>query len=356
MSENFFTVVDFRLQHGGTLPEAVLSYKTYGQLSRSRDNAVLFPTCFGTRHSSNERLIGPGKALDTEKWFVIVPGLLGNGASSSPSNTPPPFDRGRFPRITLLDNVRLQYAIVRAAFAIERLHAVIGRSMGAQQAYQWACLFPNMVPRLLPFCGSARTSRSNYVSLAGLKAALTADTQWSNGEYETPPLAGLPAISRLYASWALSHGFYDRKLDQTMLGFSSSEDFMVRHWETTFEGRDANDLLAQIATWQHADISGNDTFRGDLGRALGAIRARTIVMPCRTDQFFLVADSEREVQSIKDAELRVIESDWGHWAGTAGTDPVDIAFIEQTITDVLEDRRSRSPHRPSPSSSPDTAC
>ncbi|MCP3387784.1 alpha/beta fold hydrolase [Bradyrhizobium sp. CCGB12] len=341
MSENIFTVANFRLQRGGTLPEAKLAYKTYGTLSRAKDNAVLFPTWFGTKHSSNEWLIGPGKALDTDKWFVIVPGILGNGASSSPSNTPAPFDRGRFPLATLLDNIRLQYALLKAVFLIERLHAVIGRSMGAQQAYQWASLYPDMVPRVLPFCGSARTSRFNYVFLAGLKAALTGDASWKNGEYETPPLGGLHAVGRLYASWALSYRFYDRQLDQTMLGFSSPEDFMTRYWEKTFEGRDANDLLAQIATWQQADISDNETFGGDLKRALGAIRARTIVMPCRTDQYFLVADSEREVQLIADAELRVIESDWGHRAGTGGTDPVDIAFIERAVTDVLEDRRPR---------------
>lgn len=341
MSENIFTIANFRLQRGGTLPEAKLAYKTYGTLSRAKDNAVLFPTWFGTKHSSNEWLIGPGKALDTDKWFVIVPGILGNGASSSPSNTPAPFDRGRFPLVTLLDNIRLQYAMLKAVFLIERLHAVIGRSMGAQQAYQWASLFPDMVPRVLPFCGSARTSRFNYVFLAGLKAALIGDAAWKNGDYETPPIGGLRAVGRLYASWALSYRFYDRQLDQTMLGFSNPEDFMVRYWEKTFEGRDANDLLAQIATWQQADISDNETFNGDLKRALGAIRARTIVMPCRTDQYFLVADSEREVQLIADAELRVIESDWGHRAGTGGTDPVDIAFVERAVTDVLEDRRPR---------------
>ena len=109
--------------------------------------------------------------------------------------------------------------MIRAVFAIERLHAVIGRSIGAQQAYQWACLSPDMVPRLLPFCGSARTSRFNYVFLAGQKAALTADTNWSNGEYETPPLAGLRAVGRLYASWALSYRFYDRQLIKPCLVF-----------------------------------------------------------------------------------------------------------------------------------------
>lgn len=339
MSDKTFTVVNFRLQRGGVLPEVHLAYKTYGKLSRARDNAVLFPTWFGTKHSANEWLIGPGKALDTEKWFVIVPSILGNGASSSPSNTPPPFDRGRFPVMTLLDNVHLQHMMLRAVFLIERLHAVIGRSMGAQQAYQWACLYPDMVPRLLPLCGSARTSRFNYVFLAGIKAALTGDANWQNGEYQTPPLGGLHAVGRLYAAWALSYRFYDKLLDQTMLGFSGPEDFMMNYWEKTFENRDANDLLAQIATWQQADISDNETFDRDLARALGAIRARTIVMPCRSDQYFLVADSEREVRSIADAELRVIESDWGHRAGTGGTDPIDIAFVEGAISDLLEDRR-----------------
>jgi homoserine O-acetyltransferase len=99
--------------------------------------------------------------------------------------------------------------------------------------------------------------------------------------------------------------------------------------------RDANDLLAQVWTWEHADISRNGTFRGDLAAALGAIRARAIVMPCRTDLYFPPEDSENEVAHMANAELRVIPSVWGHRAGAPGTDPADIRFLDEAIRDLL---------------------
>lgn len=333
-----FDVPRFRLQRGGELPVARIVVQTHGTLSAARDNAVLFPTWFGTQHTNNAWLIGPGKALDTERYFVIVPNMLGNGLSSSPSNTPPPFDRARFPMISLLDNVRLQHHLVTDRFGIEKLHAVIGRSMGAQQAFQWASIYPAMVPRLLPFCGSARTSRFNYVFLAGIKAALTADADWNNGEYESSPARGLAAVGRLYAAWALSQPFYRARLDQTALGFDDLETFLTEFWEKSFLGRDANNLICQIKTWQSADISDNETFGGDFVAALRAITARTIIMPSRTDLYFVPEDSAFEAEHIPGAELRVIESIWGHRAATDNTDPHEIAFLEKSIRDLLDDR------------------
>ena len=332
-----FEVPNFQLQRGAVLPIARLTVQTYGHLSKARDNAILFPTWFGTQHASNEWLIGPGNALDTDKYFIVVANILGNGLSSSPSNTPPPFDRSRFPFVSLLDNVRLQHRLVTERFGIERLHAVIGRSMGAQQAFQWACAYPHMVPRVLPFCGSARTSRFNYVFLAGIKAALTADAEWKDGEYLLPPKRGLAAVGRLYAAWALSQPFYEAKLDQTVLGFADLEAFMSDYWEPSFLQRDANNLICQIATWQQADISDNDMFRGDFIAALRAITARTIIMPSRTDLYFVPANAEFEATHVPNAELRIIESVWGHRAATAGTPPEEIAFLAQAIRDLLND-------------------
>jgi homoserine O-acetyltransferase len=104
----------------------------------------------------------------------------------------------------------------------------------------------------------------------------------------------------------------------------------------SFIGRDANNLLAQIATWQQADISDNARFHGNLAAALDAIRARTIVMPSRTDLYFVPEDSAREVALMPNAELRVIESVWGHRAATHGTDPTDMEFLGRAIRDVLD--------------------
>ena len=87
-----FEAGDLDLQSGETLREAKLAYKTHGRLNASKDNVVVFPTFFGGRHTQNEGMIGEGRALDPNKYFIIVPNLFGNGVSSSPSNAAPPYN------------------------------------------------------------------------------------------------------------------------------------------------------------------------------------------------------------------------------------------------------------------------
>src|ERR1700687_1727794 len=128
-----FDLGDVALQSGITLPQAKLAYKTYGKLAATRDNAVLMPTYYGGRHINNEAMIGAGRALDPARWFIIVPNMLGNGLSSSPSNTPLPFDRASFPSVTLYDNVVCQHWLVTQKLEIDRLRLVVGFLMGAQQ-------------------------------------------------------------------------------------------------------------------------------------------------------------------------------------------------------------------------------
>src|SRR3989442_604759 len=106
--EGVFTLGDFPLQSGSILRHAKLGYKTHGQLNSAKSNVILYPTPFAAQHGDIEWLIGPGKALDPDRYFVIVLDQLGNGLSSSPSNTPPPQDRIRFPTITVQDDVAAQ--------------------------------------------------------------------------------------------------------------------------------------------------------------------------------------------------------------------------------------------------------
>src|SRR5256886_9695874 len=185
-----FDLADFTLSSGATLRGARLAYKTYGTLSENRDNAIVYAMWYSGRHWENECLIGDGMALDPAHYFIIVPNMLGNGLSSSPSNTPPPYNGPRFPDIRVQDNVRAQHKLVTERFGIGRLVAVTGWSMGAGQTYQWAVSYPAMVPRILPFCGSARTSRHNIVFLEGVKAALTADAAWKYGWDDEQPWRG----------------------------------------------------------------------------------------------------------------------------------------------------------------------
>ncbi len=325
---------DVVLQSGMTYRNARLAYQTYGRLDAARSNAIVLNTPFGATHADVEFWIGPGRALDPEKYFIVIPNMFGNGLSSSPSNTPPPFDRGRYPHFSVCDNVTLQHRLVAGTLGIRRLRLAVGWSMGAQQAYHWAALYPEMVERLAALCGSARTSPHNFVFLEGVKAALTADAAYRDGWFHEHPVRGLRAMGRVYAGWALSQAFYREELWRKT-GASSLEDYLVSAWEGNFLRRDANNLLAHIWTWQHADASANDLYRGDFARALGAITARALVMPGATDLYFPVADSELEVRLMRNAELRPIPSLWGHRAGSNPFDAADSGFVDGALKGLL---------------------
>jgi homoserine O-acetyltransferase len=329
-----FDLGDFTLQHGATLRGAQLAYKTYGTLADDRGNAIVYPTWYSGRHWENEWLIGPDKTLDPGRYFIIVPNMLGNGLSSSPSNTPPPYDRARFPDVTMYDNVAAQHRLVTERFGIERLPLVTGWSMGAGQTYQWAVSHPGMVERIAPFCGSPRTSPHNIVFLEGVKAALTADTAFAGGWYDTLPVTGLRAAARVYAGWGFSQAFYWDAV-YTQMGYTSLEDFLVGFWEGFFlDDRDPNNLLTMLGTWQNADVGRTPGFDGDTVAALSSIKARALMMPAEKDLYFPPEDERWAAQYIPNSEVRVIPGVWGHFAG-GGANPEDVAFIDTALRELL---------------------
>jgi homoserine O-acetyltransferase len=331
---SIFEAGDVVLQSGLTYRNARLAYRTYGTLDAAKSNVVVYPTSYAAQHYDLEWAIAEGKALDPTKYFIVIMNKFGNGLSSSPSNTPPPFDRGRYPHFTMTDNVRVQQRLMQEVFGIERVCLVYGFSMGAQQAFHWGALFPGRVERIAPICGSAKTSPHNFVFLEGVKAALCADSAWQDGWFATQPVRGFQAFGRVYAGWGLSQAFYREEVWRK-IGFSSLEDFLVGSWEAGFRRRDANDLLAMLWMWQHADISANELYGGDFAKALGAIEAKAMVMPCETDLYFTVEDNRREVARMKHAELRPIPSIWGHRAGNPMFNPEDAKFIDEAVKELL---------------------
>ncbi len=328
-----FELGDVALQSGATLRGAKLAYKTYGTLNADKSNVIVYPTWYSGQHYDNEWLIGEGMALDPQNYFIIVPNMLGNGLSSSPSNMPPPYDRARFPQVTFYDNVAVQHRLVTEKFGIEKIALVIGWSMGAGQTYQWAVSYPEMVERIFPFCGSAKTSLHNVVFLEGVKVAIQTDVAWQEGWYDEQPNKGLRAVGRVYAGWGLSQAFYREKLYLEM-GYSSLEDFLVAFWEGFFLRKDANNLLAMLWTWQNGNIGNTPGFGGDFEKALGAIKAKAVVMPGQTDLYFPPEDNEYEVAHMPDAEFQVIPSIWGHFAG-GGINSVDTEFIDSSVKELL---------------------
>jgi homoserine O-acetyltransferase len=320
------------LEGGVTLPSLKLAYQTHGALNAEKSNVVVFPTWFGGQHPSNMWIIGPDHPLDPAKYFIVVINIIGNGRSSSPSNTPAPFDGPRFPYVSVLDNVKAQRRLLTEVFGIDRIALVIGRSMGAQVAFQWGAYYPDSVERILPFVGSARTSIHNYIFLENVKTAITSDPEWLDGEYKEPLTLAFRRMRLVFDSWGVSQSFYRQKLHLAM-GFATTREYLDRPQASAVT--DGNDVLAQVATWQGADISNNEKYGGDFALALAGITAKAIVMPSRTDLYFPPEDSEIEVARMPNAELRVIPSVWGHRAGAPGTTAVDIAFIDAAVRDIL---------------------
>lgn len=326
---------DVRLQRGATIRNCKLAYKTFGQLNAEKSNVIVYPTWYSGQHYDNEWLVGRGRALDPDKYFIVIPNMFGNGLSSSPSNTPEPYNAARFPQVTAFDNVVQQHRLVTEKFGVSRIRLVTGWSMGGLQTFHWGALFPDMVERIAPFCGSAKCSRHNFVFLEGVKAALTADAAWNNGWYTAKPEKGLRAMARVYAGWGFSQAFYRHELDLRTLGYSSLEDFLVSFWEGFFLPKDANNLLTMLWTWQNGDISDNPLYKGDLKKALGAIKAKAFVMPGSTDLYFPPEDSENEVAHMPNATFVPIKSVWGHFAGGPGTSKEDVAYLDTKLKELL---------------------
>lgn len=236
-----YSLGDFPLTSGETLPNAVIAYKTYGSPSLP---AIIYPTWFSGAISDNEWLIGPDKALNPSQYFIIVPAMFGNGQSSSPSNSPSSLRP--FPDISIRDCVTAQHRLITEHLGVTHARCILGWSMGACQTYQWITQYPDFTDLAVPFCGSARTSVHNQVFLEGVKSALLSAKRASSagsargestpaGDYSTwneeERTAGLKAMGRVYAGWGFSQAFYREKLYETKLGYTSLEGFMINFWE-----------------------------------------------------------------------------------------------------------------------------
>ena len=269
-----YDIHDFQF-HTGPKQSVRVAYRSFNP---SASKVVCIPTCYGGR--INSTLNYTSGAL--KEYHVVVIAMLGNGESSSPSNTP------TFPKLDYRDCINSQYQLLTRHLGVKVLDAVIGFSMGGQQAYYWACMYPDFVKNAIPICGSARTSPHNWAFLEGPKAALMNSVDYADGAYRTKgikPVRGLHAFGRAYCAWAMSASWFREKLWQTKLGYKTVNDFMVAQWEQSFESWDPEDLLVLANMWQAADV-GALRDDGNFEKALESIKSKILVMPARTDQYF----------------------------------------------------------------------
>ncbi|KAF8159871.1 alpha/beta hydrolase fold protein [Crassisporium funariophilum] len=318
---------------GGVIPEAITAYRTYGNPAHP---CIVFPTCYGGKLDSQTYMVGNDKVLNTQRYFVVTFALFSNGESSSPSNTPSPWNGPYFPAVSYEDNIRAQYAVLQY-LGVQKVHMVVGFSMGGQQAYYWPVVYPDYVERYVAICGSARTSPHNQCFLEGPKAALAASKDFDNGHYKSQPQHGIRAFGRVYSAWAYGQTWFREHQYLQNGRFTDLAGFLREDWEQGFLGEwDANDMLSLLHTWQSGDVS-QVRDKGDLGKCLSEIKAKGLIMPSKTDLYFPPEDSEDEVAYMKNtARLVVIDTIWGHMAG-GGSNKRDDDFIEAEIQKFLDE-------------------
>lgn len=344
----YFDIGGFPLESGMLLPSgAKLAYRVHGPSSSSSqsDGVILHPTSFDAVHTDLEYQIGPGKTLDTNKYTVIVPNLLGNGVSFSPSLSS--MEDG-YPLITIGDNVRLQRKLLREELRLSsptfKLKLVYGYSMGGLQAYDWAISYPEEVERIAVVCGAANCSELNAIFLSSLEAALTADSSWDvqTQRFRVHPTKGLRAFATIYAGWGVGSSYYEEQSYKDA-GYTSADDFLARSYIPAFAHCDANDLLSQIRTWRTTTRAD-----GTLQQALSmVIQAKVLLMPCDTDRYFTLKASKHEAdllglrqqqeQQQISVVLRPIWSTSGHRAGDPHRPELaaELAYIRKNVHELL---------------------
>lgn len=334
-----FVISNFRTESGVTLPEARVVYATYGHLNAAKDNAVLLPSHYMANYHGYEWLMGPGRCLDPSQLYLVATELFGNGRSSSPSNTPEPYHGPRFPVMTIRDNVEAVHRLLTEELKLTHLRALIGFSMGAEQAFQWAVSYPTFADRIVATSGTAKTYPHGVVRLEGQIAAIITDAAFQNGDYKAPPTKGLEAFAMVWMGWLYSQEWWRRELWRATVQPGTTFEQFVENRRTHFiPGADANDLILQMRTWERHDVGTTPGFNGDVERALRSIKVPLLYMPSETDLYFPVGDARFEATFIPGVTLAPIPSLWGHTAGAA-SNPADGKFLNETIGHFLAGRR-----------------
>jgi homoserine O-acetyltransferase/O-succinyltransferase len=335
-TEHTFVIHNFKTESGAVLPEAKIVYGTYGQLDAAKDNAILLPSHYMANMRGYGWLIGPGHALDPTRLFLVTSELFGNGRSSSPSNTPEPFHGPRFPVMTMRDNVNAVHQMLVEQYGIQHLQAVIGFSMGAQQAFQWAVSYPTYMNRIVATSGTAKTYGHGIARNESEIDAIAADCTFNHGDYTAEPEKGIEAFNAVWTAWLYSQEWWRDELWKTDAKPGTTLQQVLDQYRTHFiPNADANNLILQLRTWESNDVGATPGFNGDEQKALRSIQAQVLYMPSATDLYFPVGDARYEAQFIPHVTLLPIPSLWGHPAG-AGASPADEKFLNENIAAFLK--------------------
>src|SRR5436309_12404319 len=184
-AQQFAELGDFRLRNGGVIHDFRLGYRTLGKLNAERSNAVLWPTWLGGKSEDLLQFVGPARVVDSSRYFVILVDAIGNGVSSSPSNSKSQ-PLMKFPEFTIRDMVESEHRLATDVLHLSHLRAVMGLSMGGMQTFEWAVAYPDFMDLLIPMAGSPQSTSFDKLLWTAQIDAIELDPAWNHGNPTEP--------------------------------------------------------------------------------------------------------------------------------------------------------------------------
>ena len=340
-TQKHYSSIDMLLEGGQKIEDAIIAFSTWGVLNKNRSNAILICHALsGDQYAAGinpvtkkegwwQNMIGPNKVLDTNKYFIICPNVLGGcmgttGPSSINKSSKRPYGLS-FPIYTIKDIVNMQVKLIDY-LKIEQLFSILGGSMGGMQVLEWASSHSNRVYTAIPIAGSYRHTAQNIAFHEVGRQAIMNDPNWNEGNYYEQiekPRHGL-AVARMIAHITyLSEGAFQKKFGRDMqnkvLSWGFDADFQVesylRHQGTSFVDRfDANCYLYLTRAMDYFDLT--TQYDGNLSLAFKNNKCKYLVVSFSSDWLFPTSESRTIIKALNKVEADVsfieIQSDKGH--------------------------------------------
>ena len=329
-----FAEGDLKLESGEAIKDFSISYVTHGTLNAKKSNAILMVTAISGNHHRLDFMIGPGKALDPDKYFIICTDAIGNGLTSSPSNSKAQ-PRMAFPKFTMRDMVESQYRLLKDKFGIDHVVAVVGPSMGGMQVLQWGVSHPDVMDALVAMVPLSKTPAWSVAVMEASRKAIMEDAAWKDGNYDAPPEKGLRLFRDIVALLAA------RSPDMYAAQFKNGPDvlpWMEQQETALLKLFDANDWIYQSWAYDRHDVGTTPGFNGDTAKALASIKARTLILTGTKDLLNPEFEPTESARNIPNVKMMTISPGTvtGH-ASAGGFFPADVEFLNREVGAFLNE-------------------
>jgi homoserine O-acetyltransferase len=324
---------DLKLESGEAIKDFAISYVTHGTLNAKKSNAILMVTAISGNHHRIDFMIGPGKALDPDRYFIICTDAIANGFSTSPSNSKSQ-PRMSFPKFTIPDMVESQYRLLKEKFGIDHVVAVVGPSMGGMQVLQWGVSHPDFMDALVAMVPLAKTPGWTVAVLEASRKAIMNDAAWNGGNYEQPPEKGVRLWRDILSLLSA------RTPDMYSAQFKNGMDalpWMEAQETALMKAFDANDWIYQTWAYQAHDVGLTPGFNGDTAKALASIRAKTLILTGTKDLLNPEFEPIEAGKAIPNVKMMTISPGTvtGH-ASAGGAGPADVEFLNRETAAFLD--------------------